>query len=620
MKETQFVDQNKAKWLEFEKELAQSEPKPHRVSHFYVETIDDLSFARTHYPNRLVRSYLNGLAESLSLRVQKSQKNYFRNFVQFWQRDLPLMMFEARNQFLLSFIILAVSIAIGIFSSMHDPSFANYILGDSYVKTTLANIEKGDPMAIYKDEARANMFLGITINNILVSVRTFLLSLFAGAGTLLVIIYNGVMLGVFQYFFIERGLFFESFLTIWQHGVIEISCIVLAGTAGLVLAKGILFPGTLSRLDAFRIAGRKSLVIMLGLMPLLVYSGAVEAFVTRYTEMHWSIRLFSILITFSFVLLYFVWYPRKVAQQQDWQLTFKAYLHPIQFSRFSFTKTQKNPTIIWESIRIMNLHKKTTGRALGILLLALISILTIAQHSTSSFYLYQSSLVGIAMFFNYSASPIFLIHFCVLFTALVLSQMLNSKHAKNAPFGTSAWKKNRGAIILASLVFALIFSFGYSYGSFVILTLLLFPAVGLFLATLNNEDGQFNFQKFWKWLKSSFGRLLSLVFILSAVIFLGSLLIQFVFGELFPQLLSSLISTQDHSSFINYLASYLAMAILFFAFYFVLFSSIGLSFFSIQEIQTAQNLKQRIHESFPDTGFASSQNPNLLSSSKLNRA
>jgi Uncharacterized membrane protein len=260
-------------------------------------------------------------------------------------------MFEAQREFLLSFLILAASIAIGMFSSMHDDSFADYILGSEYVVTTLENIEKGDPMAIYKDPAMGDMFARITVNNILVSARTYILSLFIGFGTVLIMIYNGVMIGAFQYFFIERGLFFESFLTIWQHGVIEISCIVLAGAAGLVLAKGILFPRSYSRLDSFRINGRKSLTIIMGIMPLLVLSGAIEAYVTRFTDIHWSIRLFSILLSVTFITVYFVIYPRMVGRSKETEN--QVVTQPISVSKFSFRAIEKNVTVFWEAFRVM---------------------------------------------------------------------------------------------------------------------------------------------------------------------------------------------------------------------------------------------------------------------------
>ncbi|NCP46747.1 MAG: stage II sporulation protein M, partial [Flavobacteriales bacterium] len=46
---------------------------------------------------------------------------------------------------------------------------------------------------------------------------------------------NGVTLGSFQYIFLAKGLFLESYLTIWIHGTLEIPAIIIAGGAGIVL-------------------------------------------------------------------------------------------------------------------------------------------------------------------------------------------------------------------------------------------------------------------------------------------------------------------------------------------------------------------------------------------------
>ena len=77
-----------------------------------------------------------------------------------------------------------------------------FIISDSYVDMTLENIAKGDPMAVYKDDSAFGMFLGITANNIFVAFLAFLLGI-TYVGTIGLLIRNGVMLGAFQYFFVE---------------------------------------------------------------------------------------------------------------------------------------------------------------------------------------------------------------------------------------------------------------------------------------------------------------------------------------------------------------------------------------------------------------------------------
>ena len=75
---------------------------------------------------------------------------------------------------------------------------------------------------------------------------------------------------------IKKGLFVESFLTIWIHGTLEISAIIIAGAAGLTMGKGLVFPGTFRRIQAFQRSARRGLKIMVGIFPIFVVAGFIE--------------------------------------------------------------------------------------------------------------------------------------------------------------------------------------------------------------------------------------------------------------------------------------------------------------------------------------------------------
>ena len=60
--------------------------------------------------------------------------------------------------------------------------------------------------------------------------------------------YNSVMLGCFQYMFFAKGLGIKSVMVIWIHATLEISAMIISATAGFIIAKSILFPGSYSRL------------------------------------------------------------------------------------------------------------------------------------------------------------------------------------------------------------------------------------------------------------------------------------------------------------------------------------------------------------------------------------
>ncbi|MCG8701552.1 MAG: stage II sporulation protein M, partial [Bacteroidales bacterium] len=189
------------------------------------------------------------------------------------------------------------------------------ILGDRYVNMTLENIHNDDPMAVYKESGQGIMFLQITYNNILVSLRTFIFGLFFGIGSLLSMLHNGIMVGTFQYFFVEKGLFRESALTIWQHGTLEIASIIIAGGAGLVLGKGLIFPGTYTRFQALRISARRGIKIMIGIIPIFILAAFIESYFTRHTDIGDFFRVLSILLSLTFVVGYFVIYPWMVSRR-----------------------------------------------------------------------------------------------------------------------------------------------------------------------------------------------------------------------------------------------------------------------------------------------------------------
>lgn len=350
MKESKFIEQNKKNWQEFESDLRYKRNTATKLSRLFIQITDDLSFVRTFYKHRSVKIYLNGIAQHLFNDLYRNQTNNFKGFIKFWKFDLPMLIHDARKEFRISFIVFLLAFSIGILSSLYDKDFARIILGDEYVKMTTENIKNNDPMAVYKKAHEADMFFGITINNLLVSLYTFLLGVFLSIGSVFILIKNGVMVGAFQYFFIERGLFRESFLTIWQHGTLEISSIIIAGAAGITLGKGLIFPGTYSRMESFKISALRGLKIFLGIAPIIVIAAFIEGFLTRHTELHTGIRISVIALSLLFILFYFVWYPwylsrthqgikyfkEKPGYREVWKLDFSKILNAEVILGYTF--------------------------------------------------------------------------------------------------------------------------------------------------------------------------------------------------------------------------------------------------------------------------------------------
>jgi uncharacterized membrane protein SpoIIM required for sporulation len=314
MKEAVFVRQNRGKWKRYEDCLKQiKQQSPDALADIYIDITNDLSFAQSHYPNSRIYPYLNSLSIRLHQFINRKKKEKLSRIITYWTQEVPLVMYRARKELLYSFLIFAVSVLVGIFSTANDADFPRLVLGDSYVNKTLHNIESGDPMAIYKSMDSGFMFFGITINNILVSFYIFMYGLFTSVASAYILVKNGIMLGCFQYFFYEQGLFKESFLAIWIHGTLEISAVIVAGAAGITMGNGWLFPGTYSRIVSFRKSAQRGMKIIVGTIPIFVIAGFLESFVTRHTDFPNIIRAAIILLSLGFVIFYYVVYPKQLS-------------------------------------------------------------------------------------------------------------------------------------------------------------------------------------------------------------------------------------------------------------------------------------------------------------------
>ena len=318
MKEALFLKRNADRWKEFESMLERrgNERDPDKLATLFVQLTDDLSYARTFYPNTKTVAYLNALATKAHQAIYKRKRERGERFKEFWMWEVPLQMFEARKEILISFLIFVTAILIGAVSTTNDTTFARSFLGDTYVDMTLDNIAKGDPMGVYSSDSQGSMFFMITTNNIFVSLKAFVFGALFSLGTVLLLMHNGIMVGVFHTLFHEQGIVSEFIFAVYVHGTIELSSIVVAGAAGLVVGNSLLFPGTYSRKVAFMSGAGRGLKMVIGLLPFFIVAGFLESFVTRYTDMPLVINLGIIGLSLGLVVGYFILWPMSVAKKQ----------------------------------------------------------------------------------------------------------------------------------------------------------------------------------------------------------------------------------------------------------------------------------------------------------------
>jgi uncharacterized membrane protein SpoIIM required for sporulation len=316
MNEIQFLHKNMKKWEAFEALLDNNNHiKPDEVSDMFISLTDDLAYSRTYFPNAKATQYLNQLTQKVHRIIYQNQPNNKNRIKTFWASEFPLLIYSSRKEIFVSFIILVISVLIGIISNRYDSGFSRIILGDGYINMSLANIQKGDPLAVYKSMNQVDMFLGITVNNIRVSFMAFAMGIFTPIGAGFIMLKNGVMLGTFHSFLAEQGFLLDSIATIWVHGTFEIFAITVAGGAGIVIGNSIIFPKTYSRIESFRLGAVRGSKMVIGLVPVFIVAGFLEGFVTRYTQSPYFVRFAIILFSLSTIIYYFYFYPIQLIKK-----------------------------------------------------------------------------------------------------------------------------------------------------------------------------------------------------------------------------------------------------------------------------------------------------------------
>jgi uncharacterized membrane protein SpoIIM required for sporulation len=317
MTEQQFISRHRDRWKAFEDQLKKGlHGDPDRLSRLYIELIDDLSYARTHFRQSSLILYLNQLAVAAHQQIYGTRREQRSRLWTFFRDEVPLTFRASRRFFGYAFAIFSVAILFGWMSGLLDPEFLRVIVGDNYVNQTLENIKSGDPMGIYASSDQGSMFMMISVNNIRVAFLMFVVGVFGGLPTALLLVYNGVMFGAFIQFFFQHDLGWTAINTVMLHGAMELTAIVIAGGCGLMLGSAVLFPGTYARAYYVILRARQALKIIVGVSPFIISAAIIESYLTRhYLALHEVVQSLIICSTLI-MMLFYLFSPPKSPQHE----------------------------------------------------------------------------------------------------------------------------------------------------------------------------------------------------------------------------------------------------------------------------------------------------------------
>ncbi len=241
----------------------------------YQRTSAHLSQLRSTTPDASLDARLTRLVADASHALYGQRNTDAKSFFRFFNETFPAAVWHIRRQIgAAAALLLVPALIMGIWVGISDNAQRSIpsALAEAYVNE--------DFEAYYSSEAAAEFATTVFINNIFVSFLAFALGIVFCVGTAFVLINNGITIGQAGGIFAASGQMGKFFGLILPHGLLELSAIVIAGGAGLVLGWTIIAPGDRTRADALADEGRRSIVVVMGLILVFLAAALIEGFVT----------------------------------------------------------------------------------------------------------------------------------------------------------------------------------------------------------------------------------------------------------------------------------------------------------------------------------------------------
>lgn len=287
MAHDQFINNRKNAWQRLEDLMTLLDTTSIRRLHreevrelgrIYRRTASDLAIARAESRDPRLINYLNSLVIRAHGRIYRADAQGTRRIRNFFAREFPRTFRDTWRYTALAFAVFVLFGVIGFVGTQLDPEFSELVgvpagFREVYIETKTH---------WWEDLNEANQ-LGasyIVTNNIQVTIYTFAFGAMFGAGTLFFLAYNGANMASVVALTYRAGFGNELMTFVVGHGVIEFSCIFMAGGAGLLIGSALLMPGDLSRADALKTRGKSAVRLMVGVAVLLVIAAIIEAFIS----------------------------------------------------------------------------------------------------------------------------------------------------------------------------------------------------------------------------------------------------------------------------------------------------------------------------------------------------
>ena len=308
-----FITQRKNAWQRLEdllklldtatlKRLPREEVR--ELGRIYRRTASDLAIARAESRDPRLVNYLNSLVIRAHGRIYRAESDGWKHILEFFTRELPQTFRRTWRYTFLSFSIFMVFAIFGFVGTRLDPEFSELVGVDPAFREMA--IETKTHWWERLNEQNQIGASVIMANNIQVTIYTFALGATFGLGTLYLLAMNGANIASVLALTYRAGFGNDLLTFMVGHGVIELSCIFIAGGAGLLIGSALIIPGDMTRADALKTRGMEAVRLMMGVAVLLVVAGTIEGFISPAAidpRIKYSIAALTGITMYSYLLL-----------------------------------------------------------------------------------------------------------------------------------------------------------------------------------------------------------------------------------------------------------------------------------------------------------------------------
>jgi uncharacterized membrane protein SpoIIM required for sporulation len=281
-----------------------------RLALLYRQAAADLSTLRQDPSGASYSKFLGELLSRAHNSIYAAQPANKKAVFDFYRKTYPAVFQRNLRYTAVATVIFILSAVAGSILTFYDPDFALKILGPHMLQTIDRREMWTHSIVAMKPVASS----AIMTNNLAVAFTMFSAGIMAGIGTVLLTLFNGLLIGVIGSACWISGMSIKLWSFVAPHGVLELPAIFIAAGAGLRLAQGLLFPGTLPRRDALISAGSEAVQLLLGVIPMLVVAGVIEGFVSP-SELPIPLKFGMAAILFALLMTY-LFSARRIAELQ----------------------------------------------------------------------------------------------------------------------------------------------------------------------------------------------------------------------------------------------------------------------------------------------------------------